>query len=131
VYLRETFAGSLAHVEIDLWPLPDGITREHWIVRDLPLGPFLKKILNSWQRGEKMPPPFRLRKRLAPELLAYLACLPDKELTQVFDKMRQEGMLPVQKVLNRRTWPPEIPWETARWCLLEWEHPHGPVAAKG
>jgi hypothetical protein len=120
VALKEWYEGDLAWIEIQCWPLPAGLERDQWIVRHLPLAPFLRPCLQAWHRSQSLPSSFRPKQRLSPDLMQRLTQLNDAQLPQAFLKLKAEGLLSPLRPLNRSTWPKDIPWETGRWCFLEW-----------
>ncbi len=121
VALKEWYEGDLALIEIQCWPLPAGLERDKWIIRHLPLAPFLRPCLKAWNRNEILAPTFRLKRRLSPDLMQNLTRLNDAQLQQAFLRLKAEGLMSPLRPLNRSTWPKDIPWETGRWCFLEWQ----------
>jgi hypothetical protein len=120
VGLREVYQENLSHVEILTWPLPEGLERDRYIVRGLPLEPFLRKVLQGWSLAERQVFAFKPLQRLPQPLLDVLPRLSGKELAAAFDKLREQGLLPPMRTLSRKTWPRDMPWDSARYCYVEW-----------
>jgi hypothetical protein len=120
VSVREIFADHLTHVEILTWPLPEGMARDRYIVRNLPLEPFLRKVIAGWGAAEKPIFVFKPAQRLPQPVLNALIQLKGPDLESAFAKLREQGLLPRLRTLSRKTWPRELPWDSARYCLVEW-----------
>lgn len=120
VALRDLYAENWCSVEILTWPLPAGVGRDRYMVHHLPIEPFLRKVMRLWAAADKTVNIFNPKQRLPQEMLNAMAKLPGPDLVAAFAKLRDEGLLPPLPKLSRQTWPRDLPWDSARYCLLEW-----------
>lgn len=115
VFIVEIFAKDLACVKACEEPAPVILPGPFWLVRGgIRWEDYLPSIVVRYRLGHPVPPPFQPRRKLGGELLSRLGALPAANLPEVFEKMREGGLLPSLPLLSQATCPSALPWDRIR-----------------
>lgn len=106
VYLQNLFSDGTVYLQSTDGGKPASffLKKQHF-----PWEIFLPRLLAAWRIGGAVPPAFKLRRRLAPEIIENLEKLSPRELLVAMVALRKSGFLPILQALDGRTCPPEIP----------------------
>lgn len=122
VFVATLFAKDLACVKAVREPVPEGVPGVWWLVRGGILWEeYLRGIVRHYSLGLVVPHSFRPVRKIGSEIVSHLGALPDTALPQVFDKLRDSGLLPRLPDLSRETCPETLPWENIRACFQDFQ----------
>lgn len=93
----------------------EGAAPLYWLVRDgLHWEEYLPRIVRCYRLGQPVPFGFRPLKKLSPDLVDHLALLTGPSLIPIFNRMREEGLLPKLRALSPETLPAPLVWASLR-----------------
>lgn len=122
VFVVTPFARDLTCVKAIREPVPEGVPGPWWLVRGgIRWEEYLRSIVRHYSLGLVVPHSFRPVRKIGSEIVSHLVTLPDTALTQVFDKLRESGLLPRLSELSRETCPETLPWENIRACFQDFQ----------